>query len=122
MTSLGFPFSCQVCKMRFRKNETSVHVDAHFEEFHTMKNPKRRKTDSTVRKIIMLDEMTMKDGYLDSEFDGTNCIIDLSRLADSRFKNVDFVICMNPRLSNKQKFNIEQADVKYTLKGKLCCQ
>ena len=70
----------------------------------------------------MLDEMTMKDGYLDSEFDGTNCIIDLSRLADSRFKNVDFVICMNPRLSNKQKFINEQADFKYTLKGKLCCQ
>ena len=68
-------------------------------------------TDPSLRHIIMLDEMNIKQC---SEIDTTNCIIDLSYLADSEFKNVDFVICMNPRLSNNQKLNI-----KYTVKGKL---
>ena len=57
----------------------------------------------------MLDEMTMKEC---SAIDGTNCIIDLSYLADSEFRYVDFVICMNPRLSNIQKLN-----TKYILTG-----
>ena len=60
----------------------------------------------------MLDEMSIKEC---SEIDNTNCTIDLSYLADSEeFKNVDFVICMNPRLSSNQKLNIN-----YTAKGKL---
>ena len=66
-------------------------------------------TDQSLRHIIMLDEMSIKEC---SEIDGTNCIIDLSYLADSKFRNVDFVICMNPRISNNQKLNI-----KYSLKG-----
>ena len=66
-------------------------------------------TDPSLRHIIMLDEMNIKQC---SEIDTTNCIIDLSYLADSEFKNVDFVICMNPRLSNNQQINS-----KYTLKG-----
>ena len=49
----------------------------------------------------MLDEMTIDD---------TN--IDFSYLAE--FENVDFVICMNPRLSNTEKLN----SMKCTLKGK----
>ena len=61
--------------------------------------------------IIMLDEMSIKKC---SEFDGTNCTIDLSYLADKEFENVDFVICMNPRLPNNQTLNIN-----YTAKGKL---
>ena len=61
--------------------------------------------------IIMLDEMSIKEC---SEIDGTNCTIDLSYLADKEFENVDFVICMNPRLSSSQKLNIN-----YTAKGKL---
>ena len=60
----------------------------------------------------MIDEMSMMKGHHDCEFDGTNCIIDLSYLAEAEFTNVDFVICMNPRLSNKQNINI-----KYKLKG-----
>ena len=57
----------------------------------------------------MLDEMSLNDF---SQIDGTDCIIDLSYLAEE-FKNVDFVICMNPHLYNNQKFKI-----KPTLKGK----
>ena len=49
----------------------------------------------------MLDEMTIDD---------TN--IDFSYLAE--FENVDFVICMNPRLSNTEQLNSK----KCTLKGK----
>ena len=62
----------------------------------------------------MIDEMSMMKGHHDCEFDSTNCIIDLSYLGESEFSKVDFVICMNPRLSNNQKLKI-----KYTLKGKL---
>ena len=72
--------------------------------FFSLDNPEQRH-------IIMLDEMSIKEC---SEIESTNCTIDLSYLADSEFKNVDFVICMNPRLSNNQKLNI-----KYTVKGKL---
>ena len=76
----------------------------------------------------MLDEMSMKEC---TGIDGT---IDLTYLAAREFKNVDFVICMNPRLPNKhdpdisdeawqssQKDHAQAFDsglnIKYTLKG-----
>ena len=59
----------------------------------------------------MVDEMTMAHCQSKNQ-DATKSIINLSQLANEEFKNVDFVICMNPR-----RFINTRLEIEYISKG-----